>query len=586
MTEIFDRELMFMSAKFLQKNYDGLRMFRALETQDRIFTSDASELLIRGANRSGKTISAAIRFAAIVRDIPVMLSDGTLHDCRMPWQKDRPLLTWVIGKNWEHIGATIWRVLFRPGLYKIVKDPILNRWRAFDPVADRELAHLTKPSFPLIPFSEIKGGMDGIGWENKKERQFSRIELTNNTVISAYASTGEVKEGDPVDEIWIDEKLENPGHYGEYMMRRPDVKGRLAWSSLSRPDPKLIEVSRRAEEQKREFDNSERKKIDCEEIKLRYLENPFIDEEEKEKSIESLSEDERVWRVDGEFFIGNLLIYPTFSRITHSAIKKNPHDDDAISLILRERGGEPPLSWTREMILDPGTVKPAVLFAAIPPQTMMWRDQEVTLWENNEPTFVVYNEIYVPRQTAGEIADKILKKTSAGVRYERFIIDGQAARQTPMGYAGTIGSNYSKEFSVRGLACAQTGSGFVCGDPNFVTAQQLVDILLAVRTCGTPRLRVVIDKCPFFVSQMEGNLRAVDKGLDGSQIPLDKPATRQKDDLRRCLEYWVSRTPEYALPPEAVHVESPAERMFKKLQSSRKGSNSQNKVHIGPGKAA
>ena len=568
----------------MQKECDGVKMFRSLDTQDRIFTSTASELLVRGGNRAGKTVCVAERFAAIARDIPIHLSNGERHDCRQPWQKDRPLIMWVVGKDWNHVGATIYRVLFRAGLYKMLRDPITGRWRAFNPIQDAHLSHLTKPSPPLIPMSEVKGGLDGIAWEEKKSRRFKFLELTNGTMIYAYSSTGPVKEGDAVDEIWIDERLDNPSHYGEYMMRRPDVKGRLTWSSLSRADPKLIEVSRRAEEQKRELESKEREKIDCEEIKLLYLHNPFIDDEEKAKSIASLSEEERTWRVDGEFFVGNLLIYPRFSRIIHSAIARNQQDDDPVSSILRGNNGQPPADWTRELIIDPGTVKPGVLFCAITAPKGMVDGVEEDLWKGNEPSLVVYDEIYFPRQDAQELTQKILGK-ARGHRFERFIIDGQAARQTPMGFAGTVGGNYSAEFSRMGLLCNQTGSGFTYGDPNFVTAQQLVDKMLAVRTCGTARLRIVIDKCPHLVNQMEGNLRATERGVDGTDIPLDKPALRQKDDLRRALEYWISRHPKYVEPLPPVLQKSPGQRFWESLQSRSKA-KTKSTINIGPGKVA
>ena len=63
-----------------------------------------------------------------------------------------------------------------------------------------------------------------------------------------------------------------------------------------------------------------------------------------------------------------------------------------------------------------------------------------------------YDEIYLPRQTAPMLAERA-KNKSAGHWFERFIIDGQAAKQTPLGFSGTIGSNYSSAFAAAGLFC-------------------------------------------------------------------------------------------------------------------------------------
>ena len=61
-----------------------------------------------------------MKFAAIARDKPVYTLEGKQLDLRRPWQKGRPLCMWVIGYQLHHIGQTIHRLLFRPGLYKII----------------------------------------------------------------------------------------------------------------------------------------------------------------------------------------------------------------------------------------------------------------------------------------------------------------------------------------------------------------------------------------------------------------------------------------------------------------------------------
>lgn len=563
------------AAELSRRHNDGLEMFRALPNQVPALQTKASEYLLRGGNRSGKSTIAAVRFAGIARQKPVYGPNGEVLVQRMPHQMDRPLLMWVIGLSWKHIGDTIWRLLFKPGLYKIVRDPETKKWRRYHPIKDVGLP--VKPSFPLIPMSEVVGGLDGIGWEKRKERQFSHIELINGTIIKAFASTGEVKMGDPVDEIWVDEEIAIVGHYPEWQARLSDAKGRIFWSSLSEMNPALLAITNRAIEQKKEVELKQRAQADVEEYVYRFSDNPFIDADEKRKRLEGWDDDNRKMRDEGEYTIGNIKVYPSFDRYFHTAVYEDKAQDDKLSEILRNNRGVPPIAWTRDLILDPGTAKPGVLFGAIPPPD---------LWLENEPYFVVYDEIYVPRLEADRLAERIHNKAK-GYYFQRFIIDGQAARQTPMGFSGTVGGNYTKAFRKFNLQCIETGSSFMPGDPEFSTRSQIVEGWLRHRPCGRPQLRVVVDKCPNLVAQMEGNLKAIQKGPNGEVIVLDKPASGQKDDLRVGLEYWGSRYPTYVAPPDAPKFDGgPGMQAYKKIQAMFAKEPERERVHCGPGAAA
>jgi len=517
------------AVELARRRNDGLGMFRAFPTQLPFFQSQCSEFLLRGGNRAGKTISAAAKFAAVVRGKPIHDKDGNPIEQRLPWQLKRPLLAWVVGLQWDHIGDTIWRVLFKRGLYRILRDQPdgSGPWRAFDPAIDAGRELDCRPSFPLIPLSEVEGGMDGIGWENKKERQFSHIPMKNGTVIKAWASTGEVKQGDPVDYIWVDERISIPGHYAEWQARLSDTKGRIVWSTMPRADNgAMIRLSHRAQEQAEEVQRGERESADCDELTLRFSANPHIDDDEKRKRLDGWSDDDRRMRDEGEFLTDTIKIYPTFDRAIHRAIYENPDQDDAISKVLRERNGEPPADWTRELILDPGTAKPAVLFCAVPPPEF---------WEGHEPSYVPYAEIYIPRLDARGIA-KAVKAKAGGYQFQRFIIDGQASRQTPMGFSGTVGANYSKEFQRLGILCQETQSNFIPGDPDFAARKGLVETMMSYRPSGCPQLRIVTKRCPNLVWQIENNLKKTVTGPEGITIVEEKAATGQRDDVRVCFD--------------------------------------------------
>lgn len=562
------------AAELSRRQNDGLAMFRAMPTQEDFFHSNASEIGLWGGNRSGKSTSAAVKFAAVARDKPVYDSHGNAIEQRLPWQKDRPLLMWIVGLQLNHLGQTIYRLLFRPGLYKIIRDERTRRWRAFDPVADAHRKSEAKPSFPLIPQSEFDGEPS---WHIKKEKQFSLIRLKNGTEIYGFASTADVKQGDPVDYIWIDERIAIPSHYSEWQARLSDLKGRIVWSSMPRADNgAMLRLNARAEKQAEEQENGERQTVDAEVFRLRFSDNSTIDPEEKRKRLESWTEDERKQRDEGLFLTDTIKIYPSFDKKLHAAIYDDPALDDDISRILRERNGEPPVDWTREMILDPGSAKPAILFGAVPPPT---------LWKGGEPYFVAYDEIYIPRMTANDLAPLVRNRVH-DYSFNRFIIDGKAAAQTPMGFSLTVGSNYSKVFAAHGIQCEQTGSAFIPGDPNFQARSQVIERWLRFRPCGTPQLRIVTKRCPNLVWQLENNLKATTKGTEGVTIVLEKPASGQRDDVRDTLEYWASRNPTYVQPkPQMELVGGPG---LKALENIRRmfpqDDPDDGVVRFGPGK--
>lgn len=568
-----------IAAELARRQRDGVSMFRALspEMDERfpnqcdLFRSQASEILIRGGNRSSKSMCAAMLFASIARDKPITTWDGKLIETRRQWQKGRPLVMWIIGLQLNHIGQTIYRLLFRAGAYKIIRDLKTDEFRAYrpwDPLDSCRL-HEAKPSFPLIPASEIED--KGWSWHQKAARQFESCRLKNGTEIWTFASTADVKQGDPVDVIWIDEAIANPDHYPEWQVRLPDVKGRIFWSSWPRRgNPALVRLTERAAEQKEEFDRGIRKKLNVEEFLFTFSGNPFIDDEEKLKIREGLTEEELRARDSGEYDLDNMKIYPWFDTSIHRAIGRIPEEDDAIGKLLRERKGIPPADWTHELTLDPGTAKPAILLCAIPPQE---------LWDDGEPYLIPYKEFYKARQTANDLALEVSAFARANfIQFNRFIIDGQAARITPMGFAGTIGDHYSKAFEKYGLFCSQSGQYFTPGSPDFSQRVMVVENWLRMRN-SRPQLRIVVENCKNLVWQMMHNQKHVSE----NRVE-EKEAKNQFNDVRVCLEYWASRRPEFMLPKQIMRKTETGYDRYRKWAGDRFGQKGQVAgVSFGPG---
>lgn len=545
------------------REFEALKMFRAMPHQDDFFQCKSTEVLARGGNRSGKSTVAAVRFAATALDRPVILSNGEEVTQRLEWQKDRPLLMWVIGYQDNHIGQTIYRLLFRGGLFKIIRDADTGVWRSYRPwdKADIERHMEAKPSPPLIPGRYIKPGRDGWSFKNKGAREFEVCRLLNGTEIYAFPSTGEPKAGDPVDEIWIDESIKYPQHISEWQARLSDRRGRLLWSSWpAQSNAGLRRMSDRAKEYKDIFDPNP----PVREFVFRFSDNPFISAEAKKERLEAWDENERRARDLGEFVTDQLLVYPRFNKLIHCAYTDDPSEDDALAKVLRQRNGEPPDEWTRELILDPGTSHPAVLMCAVPPASL--------------GDFVVpYDEIYIPRLDADQLASQVRLK-SDGYVFERFIIDGHAARAKPMGFGVTIGANYQRAFESNNLRSRATGSNFTAGSDDILGRIGLVQSWLNIRGNGTTKLRIVTQRCQNLVQQMESYYKS-----QHGDIISEKPASRQKADLVVCLEYWASRSPQFVSLDKRPRKLSSAEKFYRNL-IGRKKKAGDNSIYCGVGK--
>ena len=547
-------------AVLAKRRHDGLLLFRPMppsteSPQEDVLRCDASEQLSRGGNRSGKTTVCAAKVAAIARGLPIATHSGEQIECRRPHQRKKTLEIWIIGYDWEHIGHTIYKLLFEPKAFKIIRDKVTGQWRAWKPWEPADAAREDDAVYapPLIPMSEVKE----IAWENKANRAFRRVELKNGNVIYGFASTGEVKAGDAVDIIWIDEKIQFPAYVAEWQARLVDHKGTLLWSSWpSMDNASLREMSKRALQHKQDFASGKRlTKPSTVEFRSKLSKNPYIEAKEIQDLRDRWGAKEAAARDDGEFVADGIPIYPGFRRDVHCAYGATTSSghvvaDDKIAQILRDRDGIPPADWGCDLIVDPGTAKPAVLAVARPP---------VELWGGySSPPMVVFGEIYGKPGNAEQTA--IAVKEMFGERvWHRWIIDWRAARQKPPGFPKTIGMHYSEAFEAQGLWCMESNVSFTPGSDHFPTRSMEVEKLMNLRGDGWPRLRIVIHRCPQLCLQLEENTKKM-----MNEVADERPANGQYDDLRCCLEYAASRTQVYVKPIRR-HVKNHFEMVYDEL---------------------
>jgi hypothetical protein len=540
--------------------HDGLRLFRPTKLQEkalrRMSLEQCFEILIVAGNRAGKSVLAAAFFASFVRDEPITTWNGEKIHCRPKRLRGMTVNTWVIGDHLKHIGMTVYRLLFEKdpskGLFKIIRDESTGSWRAWQPVMfpnDWARKNETVWAPPIIPENVIAD--DGWSWAQgrKADNEFRKVKMKNGSTIYAFASSAEVKQGDPCDLIWNDENIVNKWYYQEWLGRLRDEEGMMMWSTIPRDNCYIFnEVISRLEDQEEEVDSGQRDPAEhfTAKIELSYLDSPFIPDRQKELALEQAGDRDAMVRIYGKRSTQLISIYQDFNANYHCVNFGNEQLNDAVTNVLRENNWLPPADWTRELIVDPGTQKPAVLLGAIPPPSF---------WDDGEPYYVCYREIFIRRASPSKIAEEVMR-TERDFTFERFIIDNRCGRQKPPGFVETVAFQYTKAFRHAGLVSRQTGSDFISGDDNFARRSKQVITSMRSRPCGRPQLRIITQACPNLVKQLNSNVRKTTP--DGE--PTEVAADNQVDDMRETLEYWISRRPTYFEPPVVARdVRSPAQ---------------------------
>lgn len=549
---------------------EALALYRPLPNQEPFFRSLASERLVRGGNRSGKTLSAACEFASAATGVPIIGTNGELVPMKFP--VDRPLTLWVFGWDQDHIGRVIHSLLFKTGAFKIIKDAQTRMWRPYQPWDPLDLAREkeARPAPPLIP----KRFIEEFSWENKAQRVFTSCRLKSRwpdyeygTIIHAFSSKGAVKAGESTDLIWIDENIEDESWIAELQARLSDRKGRLIWSSLPyMTNSALMDMSERAEAQ------AERENPDVEEFRLRFADNEFIDADEKRKRIAGWSDEERRVRDDGDFVADSITMYPEFDRHTHCCPARAEAQDDKVDAAVRANDYQIPDDWCCFLALDPGHARPAVVLAAVPPP-------------NLGDAVVVFEEVCPTRVDAHDLA-QMVKARARDRAFEAFVVDPFAGRTTPMGQGLQIEAHYAEAFRQVGLRCRQTQHYFQRGSTHVPASLALTREAMTRKTDGRPVLRVLQatprkglweTRCPNLVKQIEKYRKKV--AAKGGVVH-DEPAPHQKDDLVDALRYLIAFGPEYR-QPEKVQLGGRAWRPFQRLVKEERGKPT-GTVNMGP----
>ncbi len=491
-----------VQAEIASRRIESLRLYEPMPLQEEFHKSLASERIVIGGNRSGKSLCTFIEDARAV----------TGQDPYGKYPKENGNLA-IIGRNWPHIGLVVYPMLFRAGAFKIIRDEVTKKWRAYRPDSDAHRIKEAKEAPPLIPQRFIKE----MSWVQKNAGYLNTVELVNGWRIFCFSSEGEPPQGFQADLVHIDEDINNERFVGEMQARLADRKGRFVWSAMphSKNDA-LLGLCERAE--KSEDDPN----AIIKRFRLRFLDNAHIDGEEKKKNIERWSAqgtDEVRMRAEGEFTTDSNLMYPTFNTSIHEVKRAD------LPMI--------PDDWTRYVGIDPGHAVMACLFAAVPP---------------DDKFMLIYDELYIRQCNALIFGEAFAEKVKDQTFYS-FILDMHGGMLRDLGSGRLPHELYSAELQKRGIKSRLTGHGFMPGSDDIQARTAMVRQMLHVRGDGSVRLKFWEGACPNLYNELR-RYRKKTTMLNGRVYITDEPQTRGEVHACQVLEYLCANEPKYHAPPK------------------------------------
>lgn len=477
-----------------KRRFEALRLYEPLPSQAAFHMSGARQRIIRGSNRAGKTLASMVELAWAVT--------GTHPDpAKYPPTDGRCI---VVARDLEKIGEVIWRKLGRAGAFRMVKDPITGNWRARRDT-DRDPG---KPAPPLIPPRRVRE----ISWEVKKSSIPKKVMLKNGWEINFYSSKSDPDtiQGNDVDIVVFDEEIVHHDWYPESMARLVDRNGRFWWGATPQSGTvQLFDLHMRAEALAEEGVVAP----GVTEHFLSIWDNVHLDEQAKRDFVDSIDDEERRVRIDGEFAISGLRIYEAYF------FPRGVHCVEPFPI---------PHTWSRYVAIDPGAQVGAALFCAVPPAKPDDPGLDPALYGDY---VYLYDEVYLRHCDAHKLATAMRQHVGEQWIWA-YLIDHHGGQLREIGSGLTPEQQYKAAFR-RLKVVPKDWTGFVWGSDDLHGGISRVKEFLRVREDGTSRLRILRNTCPNLVREMERYQWATVAG-----VVTDKPS-RGPDHLVDCLRYLV-----------------------------------------------
>lgn len=569
-----------------QRLTEGLAIYRPSEKQLAFHRSKAREKLVRGGKQSGKSMCAAAEVASRCTGIPIIGPNGKPIKTHWPVSTPRrPLTVWVIGWAEKHIGQTIHRLLFQPGMknaFRYIRDRETEDYRAFNYGDPDDVARIDESGLcgPLIPERMIESW----AWDSRATNVFEACHLTNGCSIYAFPSSSRTaKMGESVDLIWIDEDIQNPDHYAEWQDRLGLRGGTIIWSVWPQMrNGALLEMLNRAEEQA-ELPPSKR---DVEAVQLISSENPWIPEEERQRGLRRMGDEDTIARRDrGELLMDEYAMYD-FTPASHLLVKTaesqlpdNPQSPLEILTDLYSRTGTFPKEWTRYLSVDPSHTRTAVLSFVVTPKTWNVGGKELPIGSR----VIVEWEAVAKKALADDLARGLIPLMK-GNTYEAFIMDQNKGRQTNAGERRNTFQVYSEAFESIGIQSRLTRYGFLPGCNKPDQRYGCVRELMATRLFDLPLLMLCDQHTPATRKEFGTYNKKELRTIQGTTI-LDEPANPRKHDCMAALEYGVTYLRPLLEAGTAFRVDATQVSSYpdwvREIQDMNK--NQKRSIHLGPG---
>jgi len=432
-----------------RRRIEALKIYEPLLHIEPFHACGAPERILRGSNRSGKTLAAAIECARCVT--------GQDPYGKYPTENGR---CFIVGKDGKHNSEVLFRKLFRPNAFRMIKDLNNGCWRTYRPwlKTDFDRESETKAAPPLIPNRMVQD----IAWENKKDSLPNKVTLKNGWEIRFLSSLAKPIQGVDVDLVWFDEEIADPDWYNEAAARLIDRRGKFYWSATAQLGGiQLYELCQNADMLRHN------KNARIREYFAHIDANPHFTDEQRDLFFEKMSEEERRIRIEGEFAFTSFRVYPEFSMATHGV--------DFFQI---------PNDWCRYMVVDPGRQVCAVLFAAVPPPKT-----------GDEDEVYFYDELYIKTCDSKKFGEEVKRKIGEQW-FHAFLIDHHGGRISESGSGNTVELQYSAELKKQDIASSITGNGFIWGSDDVQGGINAFRSWLTIRRERGTKLRVLKEACP------------------------------------------------------------------------------------------
>jgi len=525
LTEVERSELLHeIIAQYARKMNCALSQFRPLPGPGEDFFNSRRRIqLVVGSNRGGKTLHAVAKVAAIVtghgEQYGFRARDGRAMAC---------------GKDWLHVSQVMWRKLFWPGQFNIIRDADTGLWRAvrvsasdstqIDSLDAARMAEWKGAAGFLVP-DEIE-----IAWAKCNLDMPQRIRhVPSGWELHFFSAEGSPRNGIDCDLVWFDEEIKREAWVPESLMRLVDRNGRMIWSFTPQESkPQAYEFHRRCvagDETIGEY--------------TFYIEsNPYLPAEAKADLKKQLAPHELAVRWHAQYAITSRRVYPQF----------DPHGIHGFDAFPDGRGGASdtlPDDWMKLFFVDPGFQVCAVLFGAVPP-----KDHPAY------PCLYLYDELYLRGSSCKMYGDELASRIGA-TTVEVAGIDYRYGRQSQATSGRPLVEHYIDEHRRHGISTTRSGHGFVWGSDNVEGRTDALHYLLDHK-----RLRVRRKGCFNLIREMGEEYYKRDSP--------DKRDMRHYGHLVACLEmmagYFDASGGIYYNRPGKVErdtVHSPAYRKFR-----------------------